>query len=122
MTMREEGVVQKQEDPFVEIHPEDAAALGIEDGDWVRLVSRRGELEAARRSRRARLPRSRLDGAPLRAGEGELAHARRRRPADRHAGVQDVRGARRADRLGAQAGRALDPGNISRLRSRQSGK
>jgi predicted molibdopterin-dependent oxidoreductase YjgC len=46
MTMREEGVVQKQEDPFVEIHPDDAAAMGIEDGDWVRLVSRRGELEA----------------------------------------------------------------------------
>ena len=46
MTMREEGVVQKQEDPFVEMHPDDAVALGIEDGDWVRLVSRRGELEA----------------------------------------------------------------------------
>jgi predicted molibdopterin-dependent oxidoreductase YjgC len=46
MTMREEGVVQKQEDPFVEMHPDDAAALGIEDGDWVRLVSRRGDLEA----------------------------------------------------------------------------
>ena len=46
MTMREAGVVQKQEDPFVEISAEDAANLGIEDGDWVRLVSRRGELEA----------------------------------------------------------------------------
>jgi len=46
MTMREEGVVQKQEDPFVEIHPDDARALGVEDGDWVRLVSRRGGLEA----------------------------------------------------------------------------
>ena len=46
MTMREEGVVQKQEDPFVEMHPQDAVALGIEDGDWVRLVSRRGDLEA----------------------------------------------------------------------------
>ena len=46
MTMREDGVVQKQEDPFVEMHPEDAVALGIEDGEWVRLVSRRGELEA----------------------------------------------------------------------------
>jgi predicted molibdopterin-dependent oxidoreductase YjgC len=46
MTMREEGMVQKQEDPFVEMHPDDAGALGIEDGDWVRLVSRRGELEA----------------------------------------------------------------------------
>jgi predicted molibdopterin-dependent oxidoreductase YjgC len=49
MTMREEGVTQKQEDPFVEMHPEDATALGIEDGDWVRLVSRRGELEARAR-------------------------------------------------------------------------
>jgi predicted molibdopterin-dependent oxidoreductase YjgC len=46
MTMREAGVTQKQEDPFVEIHPEDATALGVEHGDWVRLVSRRGELEA----------------------------------------------------------------------------
>ncbi len=46
MTMREEGVVQKQEDPFVEMNHEDAVALGIAHGDWVRLVSRRGELEA----------------------------------------------------------------------------
>jgi predicted molibdopterin-dependent oxidoreductase YjgC len=28
MTMREEGVVQKQEDPFVEMHPDDAARSG----------------------------------------------------------------------------------------------
>jgi predicted molibdopterin-dependent oxidoreductase YjgC len=38
--------VQKQEEPFVEMHPEDAQALGVSDGDWVRLVSRRGDLEA----------------------------------------------------------------------------
>ena len=46
MTMREEGIVQKQHDPFFEISAEDAANLGIADGDMVRLVSRRGELEA----------------------------------------------------------------------------
>ncbi|MBD0291100.1 MAG: formate dehydrogenase subunit alpha, partial [Thermoleophilia bacterium] len=46
MTMREEGVTQKQEDPFVEMSPEDAANLGVAHGDWVRLVSRRGEIEA----------------------------------------------------------------------------
>jgi predicted molibdopterin-dependent oxidoreductase YjgC len=46
MTMREEGVTQKQEDPFVEMSPEDASNLRIEDGDWVRLVSRRGQIEA----------------------------------------------------------------------------
>jgi predicted molibdopterin-dependent oxidoreductase YjgC len=49
MTMREEGVVQKQEDPFVEMDPDDAQALGVGEGDWVRLVSRRGELEARAR-------------------------------------------------------------------------
>jgi formate dehydrogenase major subunit/formate dehydrogenase alpha subunit len=46
MTMREQGVTQKQEDPFVEMHRDDATALGVEHGDWVRLVSRRGDLEA----------------------------------------------------------------------------
>ena len=46
MTMREEGVRQKQEDPFFEICEEDAAQLGVGHGDWVRLVSRRGDLEA----------------------------------------------------------------------------
>jgi predicted molibdopterin-dependent oxidoreductase YjgC len=46
MTMREDGVKQKQEDPFFELNAEDAASLGIADGDLVRLVSRRGELEA----------------------------------------------------------------------------
>jgi predicted molibdopterin-dependent oxidoreductase YjgC len=46
MTMREEGVTQKQEDPFVEISRDDASNLGVEEGDWVRLVSRRGQIEA----------------------------------------------------------------------------
>jgi formate dehydrogenase major subunit/formate dehydrogenase alpha subunit len=46
MTMREPGVTEKQEEPFVEIHADDARALGIADGEQVRLVSRRGELEA----------------------------------------------------------------------------
>jgi predicted molibdopterin-dependent oxidoreductase YjgC len=46
MTMREAGVVDKQEKPFFEIHAEDAGALGIANGALARLVSRRGELEA----------------------------------------------------------------------------
>jgi predicted molibdopterin-dependent oxidoreductase YjgC len=46
MTMREEGVTQKQEDPFVEMSREDASNLGIAHGDWVRLISRRGQIEA----------------------------------------------------------------------------
>ena len=46
MTMREDGVRQKQEEPFFEISQEDAAQLGVGEGDWVRLISRRGDLEA----------------------------------------------------------------------------
>jgi predicted molibdopterin-dependent oxidoreductase YjgC len=46
MTMREQGVLDKQQEPFVEIHAEDAATLGVAGGDPVRVVSRRGELEA----------------------------------------------------------------------------
>jgi predicted molibdopterin-dependent oxidoreductase YjgC len=46
MTMREAGVLEKQERPFFEIAPEDAVALGIADGELARLVSRRGSLEA----------------------------------------------------------------------------
>ena len=58
MTMREEGVVDKQEDPFVEINPEDAAALGLAEGDSgaARLAARRAR--GARGDRRARLPRA----------------------------------------------------------------
>ena len=46
MTMREEGITDKQVDPFFEISAEDASALGLVHGDWARLVSRRGELRA----------------------------------------------------------------------------
>jgi predicted molibdopterin-dependent oxidoreductase YjgC len=49
MTMREAGITDKQEDPFFEISAEDASALGLAEGDWARLVSRRGDLEARAR-------------------------------------------------------------------------
>ena len=31
--------------PFLEIHPEDAADLGVGEGEWLRIASRRGELQ-----------------------------------------------------------------------------
>jgi predicted molibdopterin-dependent oxidoreductase YjgC len=46
MTMREDGITDKQQEPFFEISAEDAAALGLAHGDPARLVSRRGTLEA----------------------------------------------------------------------------
>jgi formate dehydrogenase major subunit/formate dehydrogenase alpha subunit len=46
MTMREDGITDKQEEAFFEISAEDASNLGLAEGDWARLVSRRGDLEA----------------------------------------------------------------------------
>jgi formate dehydrogenase major subunit/formate dehydrogenase alpha subunit len=46
MTMREAGITDKQEEPFFEIAAEDASALRLAEGDWARLVSRRGEVQA----------------------------------------------------------------------------
>ena len=46
MTMREAGITDKQVDPFFEIAAEDMSALGVAEGEWVRLVSRRGDLTA----------------------------------------------------------------------------
>ena len=31
---------------YVEMHPDDAKELGVKDGDWVRVITRRGEVEA----------------------------------------------------------------------------
>ena len=31
---------------YVEMHPDDAKELGVKDGEWVRVVTRRGEVEA----------------------------------------------------------------------------
>jgi predicted molibdopterin-dependent oxidoreductase YjgC len=53
MTRRSEGLDSREPVPIVEVNPEDAAELGIADGDTLRLVSRRGAiLIGARLSRR----------------------------------------------------------------------
>lgn len=44
MTRRSEGLDSREPQPIVEMHPEDAAALGVEDGEMVRVASRRGEV------------------------------------------------------------------------------
>ena len=45
-TRRDAGPVAKQRGNFVEVHRRDARKLGIGHGDTVRVVSRRGEVEA----------------------------------------------------------------------------
>jgi nitrate reductase NapA len=43
MTMKADALRKAQPEAYVEIHPEDAAKLGIATGDPVRIISRRGE-------------------------------------------------------------------------------
>ncbi|MEO1235830.1 MAG: nitrate reductase [Planctomycetota bacterium] len=40
---------RQEPDPFVEVHPDDAAALGLGEGDWCELVGRRGRARAKAR-------------------------------------------------------------------------
>jgi len=47
MTRRASVLDALQPRPYVEIHPDDARALGVRDGDFVRLRSRRGRIELA---------------------------------------------------------------------------
>ncbi len=49
MTGREEGLMQLAPESFVEINDSTANKLGIEDGDMVKLTSRRGETQARAR-------------------------------------------------------------------------
>ena len=45
-TRRNEGLATKQPECFVEVHPKNARKLGIEDGQLVEVVSRRGRVRA----------------------------------------------------------------------------
>ena len=47
MTHRAKGSVQKQPYPFVEISQEDADKAGIEDGEMVRVTTKRGQISIA---------------------------------------------------------------------------
>jgi predicted molibdopterin-dependent oxidoreductase YjgC len=44
MTRRSPFLNREIADPYVEIHPEDAATLGVGAGDWIRVTSRRGSI------------------------------------------------------------------------------
>ena len=90
MTMREDGVHRQAEGAVLRdlARGRGAAGPARRRPGPARFAPRVARGAGARR--RPRLPRPRLDGAPLRPGEGELAHARRRRLADRDAGVQGL--------------------------------
>jgi formate dehydrogenase alpha subunit len=45
MSRRSENLMRQTEHNFIDIHPADAEARGIEDGDMVQLTTRRGEID-----------------------------------------------------------------------------
>ncbi len=49
MTRRSKGLNAQSPDGFIEINPEDAQTDAIHDGDWVQVVSRRGEVKTRAR-------------------------------------------------------------------------
>ena len=49
MTQRTEGLNEIASESYVEMHVDDAKALGVADGDKVRITSRRGQIEAIAR-------------------------------------------------------------------------
>ena len=58
MTRRSRALSAIQPESFVEVHPDDCARLGIEDGSFVRVRSRRGEVSLPVRQRRSTQPGS----------------------------------------------------------------
>lgn len=46
LTRRVSGLEQLAPEERVELHPDDAARLGVSDGDWLRVTSRRGQVDA----------------------------------------------------------------------------
>ena len=50
MTRRSEGLDAREPIPTVEINPEDAAALAIQDGDMVKITSRRNSIVISART------------------------------------------------------------------------
>ena len=46
MTHRVAGLETLAPEERVEINPDDAARMGLDDGDWVRVTSRRGTVES----------------------------------------------------------------------------
>jgi anaerobic selenocysteine-containing dehydrogenase len=49
MTRKVAGLNILMDEELVEIHPEDASALGFADGEVVKVISRRGEVQAKAR-------------------------------------------------------------------------
>ena len=87
MTARTDGVNEIADHSFIELNTRDAEALGIADGDPVRVSSRRGTIARVREDE----PRPYLDALPLPRRQQQLAHHCRAGPRVQSPRVQGVR-------------------------------
>ena len=96
-TRRSPTLPRPSPSPYVEMHPELARRLGIADGEPVRLTTRRGSAVLAPGSTDAIRPDTVFVPVPLgRRGQRQRPDQPRPRPDVPDAGVQDLRGGRRA--------------------------
>jgi formate dehydrogenase major subunit len=58
MTRRSRALHSIEPEAFVEVHPDDCARLGLNDGDFVRVASRRGAIQLKIRAARGPQPGS----------------------------------------------------------------
>ncbi|MFT3775216.1 MAG: molybdopterin-dependent oxidoreductase [Minicystis sp.] len=96
--------------PFVEVHPEDMARLGVADGTMVAVSSRRGRIRAAGATFDQGRGGERVRPVPLPRGGGERAHAGCDRSVRQDPRLQVLRGPHRSVRGGRRGdGRDSDP-------------
>ena len=98
MTRRSYALDAIQPEAHVYLNPDDAAEMGVADGDFVRVSSRRGTIELRARLSHRDTPRHVLHPVPLPRGGGQPADHRRDRPDGQDPRVQVLRGQDRAGR------------------------
>ena len=111
MTRRSDGLNELVPTGFVEIHPDDAARLGISDGAAVTVETRRGVDQHPGQRHRARAAGHRLRALPLLGVAGQPAHQHGSRPHGQDPRVQGVRlpGHRLTARAAAGGSRRVIP-------------
>ena len=91
MTRRSDGLNELVPTGFVEVHPDDAEALGVADGDVVVVETRRGRIDVPAHVTRARAAGHGVHPVPLLGVPGQPAHQHGARPAGEDPRVQGLR-------------------------------
>jgi len=77
MTRRSEKLEQEVPEAYIEMHPDDAAAIGLDGQRRVRVISQRGEIELGVRVTKHIRPGVVFHSLPLRRGRSQRVDPRR---------------------------------------------